>query len=99
MDSATIKADLKKLSLTLGDVLLVIGKGSEVHEYAQQIADTGMLPQGAPILVLDPDINVETLRGASVEVKDAIRAAMDERPPSILPDGVFDGEVEAINTE
>ena len=75
---------IEKLELTMGDVLMVKGNGAEASGVALEIAKTGILPKGTPIIILNPGVDVTALRNAPKDVKKAIFDAMDFVPEPIV---------------
>lgn len=71
-----IKAELTKLDIQEGDVIVVKGDTEEAGTVASRIADGGLLPKGSAIIVMAPEIDVFALRNASQDIKKQIFDAM-----------------------
>lgn len=78
-DIDIFRSNIEKLSLHVGDVLVVKGNSANsTFPVAVQLSENckGVLPAGTPIIVISPDIDLKCLRDCDQETKKKIMNAM-----------------------
>ncbi len=81
-----LEIQLQKLEISMGDVLIVRADEKYGIAAAQSLQESEIFPPGIPIIVMDPDIHVDSLRNASQEVKDQILNAMETQVQTVQTD-------------